>query len=54
MIIQQKREGCFLSAKERVLAIRLWEKTLKNPAYAKAVGIEAGMTKNHVGSKTGW
>lgn len=36
-----------MSAKERILRIRLLEKIRKHPDYAKALGIEAaGATKN--------
>ena len=42
-----------MSTKERVLAIQLLEKALKNPAFAKNLGIEAGMTKINADSKMG-
>ena len=36
-----------MSAKERVLTIRLMEKLEKYPAYAKTLGIEATGAVNH-------
>ena len=36
-----------MSARERILMIRLMEKLEKHPAYAKALGIEATGVTNH-------
>ena len=41
-----------MSAKERILMIRLMEKLEKHPAYAKALGIEATGVTNHQNKKT--
>lgn len=37
-----------MSAKERILMIRLMEKLEKHPAYAKVLGIEATGIVNHL------
>ena len=36
-----------MTAKERILVIRLTEKLEKHPGYAKALGIEAGGAERH-------
>ena len=46
--VQQNRirkKGCALSARERVLAIRLLEKTAKHSEYVKGLGIEVVISK---------
>ena len=37
-----------MTAKERILAIRLMEKLEKHPAYAETLGIKAGAAKHHI------
>ena len=36
-----------MSARERILALRLLEKQKKNPEIAKQIGIEVKMTENN-------
>lgn len=36
-----RKDGMCLTARERILIIRLMEKLEKHPAYAKTLGIEA-------------
>lgn len=42
---ENKPEVVILSARERILALRLLEKQKKNPEIAKQIGIEVKMTE---------
>ena len=44
-IAKNKPEVVILSARERILALRLLEKQKKNPRIAKQIGIEVKMTE---------
>ncbi len=35
----EKEEGCLMTVKERIIAIRLSEKTKQNPAFSDYVGV---------------
>ena len=40
-----------MTARERVLAIKLLEKLERNPEYARQIGIQASMTKKDLKAK---
>lgn len=44
---ENKPEVVILSARERILALRLLEKQKKNPEIAKQIGIEVKMTEKN-------
>ena len=44
---ENKPEVVILSARERILALRLLEKQKKNPKIAKQIGIEVKMTEKN-------
>ena len=46
-IAKNKPEVVILSARERILALRLLEKQKKNPKIAKQIGIEVKMTEKN-------
>ena len=38
-------KGCTLGARERMLALRLWEKAAKRSEYVKGLGIDVAILK---------